>query len=267
MRLSTRIIRKQASFLSDALQHNELSLHYQPIIHTQDEEVVAVESLLRWNHPVLGSVLPCNFIPLAEKTGLILAIGDWVLQSSCLQAKHWQTAGKPIRVCVNVSPRQFQNIDNEDDFCLLQSIEKALDESNLPPNLLELEITESVMLKNTPHSMNTIKQLKTLGIRIACDDFGTGYSTFNYLKYLPFDTIKIDKSFVDGIANNLVDVAIIRAIVLIAKQLNMNVIAEGVEYQEQIDVLNEIGCDTIQGYYYSKPVQSDEIGEMLSHNL
>lgn len=267
MLLNTRITRKQASVLSDALLHKELSLYYQPIIHTQDDEVVAIESLIRWNHPKLGYILPCNFIPLAEKTGLILAIGDWVLQSSCLQAKHWQTKGKAIRVCVNVSPRQFQTMDNDDHSCFLQSIEKALDESKLPPNLLEIEITESMMIKNLSNSINTIKKLKNLGIRIACDDFGTGYSTLNYLKYFPFDTIKIDKSFIDGITNNPIDIAIIRAIVLIAKQLNIAVVAEGVEHQAQINALNDIGCDTIQGYYFSKPVQSDKIDAILNHSI
>lgn len=266
MCLITRIVRKQANFLLDALQRKELSLCYQPIIHTQDEEVIAIESLVRWNHPKLGAVLPCNFIPLAERTGLILAIGDWVLQSACLQAKYWQTANKPIRVCVNVSPRQLQTLDGEDDAYLFQSIEKALDESNLSPNLLEIEITESVMIKNPSSFMNTIKKLKNLGVRIACDDFGTGYSALNYLKYFPFDTIKIDKSFIDGITNNPVDMAIIRAIVFIANQLNINVVAEGVEYQDQIRALNEMGCDTIQGYYFSKPVQPDKISIILSNN-
>ena len=261
-----RITKKREHYLHDALQQGEFSLCYQPIISTKIDRIIAIESLLRWNHPKLGSVLPCDFIPIAEKTGLILTIGDWVLHASCIQAKQWQTADKPIRICVNLSPRQFQNRYSQKDSHLITSIEKALEESNLAPDLLELEITESVMIKNPTNCINTIKKLKKLGVRIACDDFGTGYCALNYLKYFPLDTIKIDKSFIDGITNNPVDLAIIRAIILLAKQLNINVVAEGVECNEQINLLKEIGCEIIQGYYYSKPVQSDKIDSILGNS-
>ena len=263
---NARITKKREDYLHDALQQGELSLCYQPIVSAKTDRIIAIESLLRWNHPKLGSVLPCDFIPIAEKTGLILAIGDWVLQSSCIQAKQWQTADKPIRICVNLSPRQFQNRYNQKDTHLITSIKKALEESNLAPDLLEVEITESVMIKNSTNCINTIKKLKNLGVRIACDDFGTGYCALNYLKYFPIDTIKIDKSFIDGITHNPVDLAIIRAIILLAKQLNINVVAEGVECNEQINLLKEIGCEIFQGYYYSKPVLPGKIDSILGNS-
>jgi predicted signal transduction protein with EAL and GGDEF domain len=266
MASNAHLTKKREDYLHDALQKNELSISYQPIFNTKMVRPIAIESLLRWNHPKLGAVLPCDFIPLAEKTGLILTIGDWVLQSSCLQAKQWQTEDKPIKICVNLSPRQFQNRYDQRDTHLITSIEKALEKSNLAPDLLELEITESIMIKNPTDSINTIKKLKKLGVRIACDDFGTGYCALNYLKYFPLDTIKIDKSFIDGITNNAVDLAIIRAIILLAKQLNIDVVAEGVECNEQINLLKEIGCEIIQGYYYSKPVQSDKIDSILGNS-
>ena len=264
---TAQILHKREKHLYEALQRNELSICYQPIINTQQKEVVALESLLRWSNPKLGAILPLDFIPLAEKTGLIVPIGDWVLQAACQQAALWQTPEKPIRICVNLSARQFQSLYNKDDTHLIKGIETALKESNLTPDLLEIEITESVMIRNPSESINTIKKLKNLGLRIACDDFGVGYSSLSYLKYFPIDTIKIDKSFIDGITSNPVDIAIIRAIILLANQLNIDVVAEGVEHNEQVNILSDIGCTIIQGYYFSKPVEQDRVGWILNHDL
>ena len=261
------ILQKREKHLYQALQRNELSICYQPIINTQQNEVVALESLLRWSNPKLGAILPLDFIPLAEKTGLIVPIGDWVLQAACKQAALWQTPGKPIRICVNLSARQFQSLYHKDDIHLIEGIEAALKESNLTPDLLEIEITESVMIRNPTESINTIKKLKNLGLRIACDDFGVGYSSLNYLKYFPIDTIKIDKSFIDGITSNPVDIAIIRAIVLLANQLHIDIVAEGVEHDEQVNILSDIGCTIIQGYYFSKPVEKEKVSWILNHDL
>lgn len=263
---NARCMHNREKYLHEALRRNELSLCYQPIVDTHNACVIAMESLLRWDNPKLGEILPIDFIPLAEKTGLIIAIGDWVLRSSCAQAKRWQTPNKPVRICVNLSARQFQALYNKDDSHLIKTIEEALEESSLSPELLELEITESVMITNPSDSMNTIKKLKNLGVRIACDDFGIGYSSLNYLKYFPIDTIKIDKSFIDGVANNPVDIAIIRAIILIAKELKIDVIAEGVEFSNQISILSDIGCEIIQGYYFSKPVTPEKVDCILNNS-
>lgn len=240
--------------LHRALERNELFLCYQPIVELQQSNIIAVEALLRWQSPTLGLVMPADFISVLEKTELIVPIGDWVLRTACMQAVKWQQPNKPVRVSVNISAKQFQTANGLGAEHLIRAITLALEESQLAPELLELEITESIMMKSPALSITSIKKLKKLGVRIACDDFGTGYSSLNYLKHFPIDTIKIDKSFIDDIAHNCVDVAIIEAVIDMAHKLKIDVIAEGIENSQQIYILQNMGCHIIQGFYFSTPV-------------
>lgn len=251
-------IQKIERYLRQAITRDELFICYQPQVEINSNSIVGMEALLRWQNPELGLILPSDFIPLAEKTGLITPIGDWVLRTACLQGKAWHQQGNPLRIAVNLSAKQFQGPYNQGAQPLIKSIEAILKEINFSPELLEVEITESMIMKNYAAAMYSLKKLKNLGIRISCDDFGTGYSSLNYLKRFPIDTIKIDKSFIDDIGDDPIDVAIIRAIIVMAQQLNIEVIAEGVEKKEQLAVLRDLGCSVVQGYLFSKPLTSAE---------
>lgn len=236
-----------------ALDRSEFILHYQPQIRTGDVSMIGVEALVRWNHPTRGLLYPGVFIPIAEETGLIIELGNQVLREACRQMYAWHQAGGPlIPVAVNLSSRQFHQPQ------LVEQISRTLQETGLAAEFLELEITESMMMDATI-SFDILHQLANLGIRISLDDFGTGYSSLSYLKNLPIHKVKIDRSFIEDIAENSSDKAIVSTIITMAKQLNMDVIAEGIETREQLDILAEQECDEVQGYYYSRPLPAVDI--------
>jgi EAL domain-containing protein (putative c-di-GMP-specific phosphodiesterase class I) len=218
-----------------------------------------MEALLRWLQPGMGTISPMKFIPLAEETGLIVPIGAWVINAACAQNRIWQQQGlPPLRIAVNLSARQFANAD-----VLLTTIVKALDETGMPPHLLELEITESVTMQNPDHAVALLKKLKALGITLSIDDFGTGYSSLAYLKRFPIDSVKIDRSFISDIPLNTDDVAITEAVIALAHSLHLTVIAEGVETTDQVDFLRQHGCDEAQGYLFGRPLPAAEFVELL----
>lgn len=254
-------------YLRHALSNNELFIRYQPFVETKNNNIIGMEALLRWQNPELGLILPAEFIPLAEKMGLIMPISEWVLRTACTQIMEWQKNGRYLRIAVNLSARQFRSFRSANAYQLINSITTVLDETKLPPDRLEIEITENFLMKNYSMTMSTLKILKNLGVRISCDDFGTGYSSLNYLKLFPIDTIKIDKSFINDIAYDPVDVAIIRAIIIMAQQLGIEVIAEGVENKAQLSILRELGCNIIQGYYFSKPLSAEAANLILDNPL
>jgi diguanylate cyclase (GGDEF)-like protein/PAS domain S-box-containing protein len=246
------------SDLRNALERGEFVLHYQPQIDMHTGRTVGMEALIRWNHPTLGMLSPVRFIGQAEETGLIVPIGDWVLRTACAQAAAWREAGLgDLRIAVNLSARQFGQHD------LTQSIATTLRETGLPPHLLELELTESLVMTDIDHAVALLGELKVLGILLALDDFGTGHSSLLYLKRLPIDTLKIDQSFVRDIAHVPDDAAIVVSIISLAHNLKRQVIAEGVETREQLDYLERHGCREMQGYYFSKPVPADEFEQLL----
>ncbi len=243
--------------LRNAINNNELFLLYQPQIDLKTSMISAVEALVRWRHPTKGVLLPIDFIPLAEQTGLIIPIGDWVLKTACKQNKEWQKAGLPrIRVAVNMTTEHL-NLYN-----LVDIIKNLLKETQLEPKYLELELTENSIISNI-HVIDTINALKEIGILIALDDFGTGYSSLSYLKNAHLDRLKIDKSFVQNILVNHNDEVIIQAIISMAHNLNLEVMAEGVETVQQLDFLNKQKCGDIQGYYFSKPLSTTELESIL----
>jgi len=242
--------------LHQAIERDELQLHYQSKICMETGRIVGMEALLRWVHPELGPISPQEFIPIAEETGLISAIGKWVLKTACSQNKSWQDAGYyPISVAVNLSPIQF----DQDD--LVTTIEQVLRESQMEPRWLELEITESIAIQNINTVVEKLQALRRMGIRIAIDDFGTGYSSLSYLKRFPVDALKIDKSFVQDITS---DANIPTAIIAMARSLRLTVTAEGVETVEQLQLLRQLRCDFLQGYLFSRPLPTDAFEQMLA---
>ncbi|MDO9049721.1 MAG: EAL domain-containing protein [Methylobacter sp.] len=260
MNRSAQNYMKFEKHLRRALEQNELVLYYQPQVDIETGLIIGVEALIRWFSPELGMVGPEDFIPLAEETGLIVPIGAWVLKTACTQARFWQQNGLPIRVAVNLSSRQFHQVQNQQQsrHLLLDAVLNALDETGLPPDLLELEITEGILMQHLETTMEILNTLKSIGVRLSVDDFGTGYSSLSYLKRFPIDGIKIDKSFVNDITTDPSDKAIVAAITVMAQQLKLEVVAEGVETAEQLDFLRELRCQYVQGYYFSKPRPADE---------
>jgi diguanylate cyclase (GGDEF)-like protein len=253
---------KTTNSLYRALERSEFELYYQPQLNCTSNKIVGLEALIRWNHPELGLVLPLEFISIAEQTGLIIPIGEWVLRTACKQNKAWQDAGFPrIRMGVNLSAKQFQN-DN-----LVNDVEGILKETGLDYRYLELEITESAAMNGEGHIIETLSIFKKMGINIAIDDFGTEYSSLNYLKQLPADRIKIPMTFIQGIGMNTKDEAITKAIIILAKNMGLGVIAEGVETKNQLDFLNQGMCDEIQGFYYFKPMPAHKVEELLKNPL
>jgi EAL domain-containing protein (putative c-di-GMP-specific phosphodiesterase class I) len=241
-----------------ALDKNELFLMYQPQIDITTGKVVGLEALLRWQHPELGLVPPDRFIRIAENSGLILPIGEWVLRTACSQARKWQEEGLPdATIAVNVSAIQFR----QEGFCEL--IRSVLDETGLSAQYLELELTESLLLSNADVTFAVLKDLKATGLKLAIDDFGTGYSSLSYLKHFPVTKLKIDRSFIRDVAVNPDDAAIATAIISMAKSLHLKVIAEGVENEAQMTFLRTHQCDEIQGYYFSKPLTVDQVAEKM----
>ncbi|MFN3076829.1 MAG: putative bifunctional diguanylate cyclase/phosphodiesterase, partial [Alphaproteobacteria bacterium] len=241
------------SGLRRALDRGEMALHYQPKVDLANRQVVGAEALLRWTSTELGPIPPGEFIPVAEETGLIIPIGEWVLREACTQVERWLKQGLPaVKVAVNLSPRQFQ------DTALLSRIVKTMSDTSMNAELLELELTESMLVANADEAVQALRALRGLGISLSIDDFGTGYSSLSYLKRFPIDALKIDQSFVRDIPNNRDDAAITRAIVSMAKSLDLMIVAEGLEQIAQIQFLEALGCDQGQGYYFSRPVPADE---------
>ena len=248
--------------LRRALEHGEFVLHYQPQISLANGAVIGAEALIRWNHPELGMVPPGRFISIAEDSGLIVPMGDWVLGEACRQAVAWHKAGLPeLLIAVNLSAVQFKRGDVE------KAVTQALDESGLNPALLELELTESILIKDTEKVLATVRQLKSLGVKLSIDDFGTGYSSLSYLKRFNVDKLKIDQSFVRDMADDPNDAAIVSAIIQMAKSLNLTTIAEGVEDERQLALLRRLHCDEVQGYYFARPMPADEFLNFVAGKL
>jgi diguanylate cyclase (GGDEF)-like protein len=248
--------------LRRALERQEFVLYYQPQVNSETGRIIGTEALIRWRHPKTGLVPPGMFIPIAEESGLIVAIGEWVLREACRQNKAWQQAGlTPIPVAVNLSAVQFRQNG------LTDLVADALRESGLEPCWLELEITESAIMQNAEAAITTLRSLKQMGLKLSIDDFGTGYSSLSYLKKFPLDKLKIDQSFVRDITTNQDDASIVIAIIWMAKSLKLRVIAEGVETKGPLDFLTSNDCVEIQGYYFGKPAPANEFGQLLAHGI
>lgn len=246
------------SDLRHAVERNELRLFYQPVTRYVDRKVCGVEALLRWQHPVRGLVRPDEFIALAEEEGLIIALGDWALREGCKQVKFWQRNGHPqLKLAVNLSARQFADED------LLGALENVLDETGFVPGDLNLELTESTLASDCDTAIDTLHEIKRLGIEISIDDFGTGYSSLSYLTRFPIDVLKIDQSFVQNIHQDNNSFQVCSAIANLARGLNLRIVAEGVETQEQLDIIGELQCDEIQGYFFSRPLPAHDAGNYL----
>ncbi|MGK7895400.1 MAG: EAL domain-containing protein [Xenococcus sp. (in: cyanobacteria)] len=250
------------TLLHSALKNQEFLLYYQPIVNIITGRIAKMEALLRWNNPKVGLVSPNMFIPLAEENGEIIPIGEWVLKTACAQNKAWQEMGlPPIKMSVNLSVSQFQQSN------LVAMITTILQETNLEPEYLELEITETVTMKDTALAKNILHQLHKMGISLSMDDFGTGYSSLGYLKQFPFCTLKIDRSFVKDLHPASQDIAIIDAVIALGQGLNLNIVAEGVETEELKNLLKNLGCEYIQGYLFSKPLPAIEATELLKNHM
>ena len=241
-----------------ALERDELQVYYQPQLDLETGKIIGAEALLRWEHPERGLVSPIKFIPLAEETGLILPIGEWVLKTACQQTRHWQKMGYPnFKIAVNLSGRQFQQLD------LRHRLVKILTETGLRPEYLELELTESMLVENTDVAIRRLQALKALGVEIAIDDFGTGYSSLSYLQQFPFDTLKIDRCFIRNIQDNPSQAAITQAIIEMANTLNLKLVAEGVETDAELSFVVQHHCHQMQGYLFSKPLPVKDFESLL----
>jgi diguanylate cyclase (GGDEF)-like protein len=262
MDAAARLRATTVAALRKALERNELSLVYQPKLSLLDNRITGVEALLRWRSGDLGNVSPGVFIPIAEETGMIVEIGDWVVAQACAQLARWRSAGiHGITMSINVSVAQLLRGD------LIRRLCDVLAEHDISPNLLELELTESMVMANAEQSITTLRRLKAIGVTLAIDDFGTGYSSLSYLKRLPIDTLKIDKEFVGDITTDPDDEAITATVITMAHSLGLNVIAEGVERAEQVDYLREQDCDEVQGHWLSVPLPPDQCLAFLRERL
>jgi EAL domain-containing protein (putative c-di-GMP-specific phosphodiesterase class I) len=247
--------------LRRALERSELDVYYQPTVELKTGTIIGAEALVRWRHPQLGMVPPERFIPLAEETGLIVSIGEWVLNRACDDCVSWHQAGfDTLRVAVNLSPRQLQGD-------LVPIVGRALRRSGLRGEQLEFELTESLLMGDSIATMDELRQLKETAVRFSIDDFGTGYSSLSYLKRFPFDTLKIDRSFVSDLAEDTDDAAIASAIVAMAHRLGLSVTAEGVETRDQLRFLQRQGCDAVQGYFFSEPIPCADFAALLRRGL
>ena len=240
--------------LRNALANSEFELHYQPLVNLQSKAITAFEALLRWNHPVRGLVAPSEFIPIAEETGIIIPLGEWVLRRACQETSNWPN---DIKVAVNLSPAQLKSRN------LIEVVVDALATAGLSASRLQLEITETVLMQNTFNTLSILQKLRALGVQIALDDFGTGYSSLSYLRSFPFDKIKIDRSFIRDLSSGAEPIAIVHAVAGLAKSLNMISTAEGVETKQQLEKLQSLGCVEMQGYLFSRARPADEIVRMF----
>jgi diguanylate cyclase (GGDEF)-like protein/PAS domain S-box-containing protein len=258
--MNARMLERLAieSDLRKALERDELLLHYQPQVESRTGKVVAFEALVRWDHPEKGMIPPFGFINIAEETGLIIPLGEWVLLAACEQAKNWHRAGFPeLRISVNIASQQLTDSD------LVETVESVLKSTGLVGTHLELELTESSLMSHVETTTQMLRDLKDIGLSLAVDDFGTGYSSMNYLKRFPLDALKIDRSFVRDLTVDANDAAIAKAVIALAKALDLSTVAEGVEEEEQLTFLRTLGCDLIQGYYFGRPMPADKVLEFL----
>ncbi|HHM05600.1 MAG TPA: EAL domain-containing protein [Gammaproteobacteria bacterium] len=248
--------------LQRALSQNEFELYYQPKVACDDKKVVGIEALLRWQRPGTGTVPPADFIPFLEESGLIIPVGEWVLRTACRQNRAWQEQGiAPVRISVNVSTRQFRSTS------FVTCVESALKESGLAPKYLELELTESLLVDNAEQAIHIMEKLKALGVTLSIDDFGTGYSSLSCLKHFPVDYLKVDRSFISGLARDGKDAVIASAIAVLARDLELRLVAEGVEDHKQVKYLREYGYDELQGFLFSHPLPADELARFLEKGL
>jgi EAL domain-containing protein (putative c-di-GMP-specific phosphodiesterase class I) len=239
--------------LRHAIQREEFLLHFQPLVDASSGDIVGMEALLRWQHPERGLLSASDFVPLLEESGLIVPVGKWVLREACRQNRLWQLAGLPqLCISVNLSARQFQKGD------LVDMVSSILQENEIDPKLLQLEITESVLMDQSGTTLKTLEYLRKLGVRIAIDDFGTGYSSLNYLKQYPFDTLKFDRTFIHDMTQSENGAAIVAAVINLGHSVNMAVVAEGVETNDQVKLLQERGCDQYQGYLFAHPMSASK---------
>ncbi len=260
--MNARAVERQsvAEALRHALQHDDLLLHYQPKVNTRIGEIAGAEALLRWAHASRGMLLPSQFIPIAEESGLILQPGRWVLRQACAQARAWADVGIPVPVAVNVSALEFSS----DDF--VHDLFAILREMRVDPSMLELELTESVFMKRPETAADSLRKLRKAGMRVAVYDFGTGYSCLSYLRTLPIDALKIDRSFVRQIANGKDDSSIVTAIINMARSLRLQVVAEGVETKQQLQALRTHKCEEVQGYYFRAAVPPEQFAALLKRS-
>ncbi|EXJ12773.1 putative bifunctional diguanylate cyclase/phosphodiesterase [Nitrincola nitratireducens] len=245
--------------LRNALELNQLSLHFQPLVRSRTGRVTGFEALLRWHHPTLGNIPPDKFIPVAEESGLIGSIGEWVLDTALMHAKNWHNQGQKLYISVNLSRRQLDLGMND------KKLSALLSKHQFDPSYLVLEITESLLLDNSDTTVIRLESIKDLGVHLAIDDFGTGYSSLSYLKRFPIDSLKIDKEFVRDLTSDSDDVELVTAIIAMARSLKLRLIAEGVETEEQRKILLRLGCEFLQGYYFAKPMPASEVQTWLTH--
>ena len=244
------------------LERKEFILYYQPQVDINTKNIIGVEALVRWQHPQLGMVSPSRFIPLAEETGLIVPIGEWVLRTACQQAKTWQNAGLPaMRMGVNLSARQFQEPN------LVEMVAQVLDQTGLRSEYLELEITETIAMRDVQLAKEVLGRLKEMGVQLSMDDFGTGYSSLNYLKTFPLHTLKLDRAFVRELTVDQHDLAIATAVITLGRGLELRVVAEGVETLEQLEVLRNLHCQEMQGYLFSPPLPVEKVTKLLEESV
>ncbi|AHE67440.1 putative bifunctional diguanylate cyclase/phosphodiesterase [Legionella oakridgensis] len=248
--------------LKHALANEEFYLVYQPLINIKKLSTAGFEALLRWNSPMLGAISPFEFIPVAEKNGLIIEIGTWVLEEACTQMMHWHEQGfSELTIAVNISGRQLYQTN------FPQLIDDVLRKTGLLPKYLELELTESLFITNIAHAVKIMHQFKEIGLKLAIDDFGTGYSSLSYLKQFPVDKLKIDKSFIHDLVNNVYDAAIVKAVINLGHSLNLQVLAEGVESEDQKNFIITHGCDFAQGFYFNPPAKPETLSNYLNQYL
>jgi EAL domain-containing protein (putative c-di-GMP-specific phosphodiesterase class I) len=262
--MNARAVERQSlvGSLRRSLERQEFVLHYQPKICLRTGAITGAEALIRWTHPTRGSISPAQFIPIAEDCGLILPIGAWVLREACAQAKLWRMAGlPPMTMAVNVSSLEFRDERFSDRLFTI------LDETGMDPEALELELTESVLMKNAEASASILSILRDHGIQIAVDDFGTGYSSLSYLRKFPLDSLKIDQSFIRQISTSGEDIAIVTAVIDMARNLRLRVVAEGVETLDELSFLKSHSCDEVQGYLFSRPVLPGQFERLLRNGI
>jgi EAL domain-containing protein (putative c-di-GMP-specific phosphodiesterase class I) len=260
MDLNSRAYERQSmeSGLRHAIQRHELELHYQPIVNVETGAIAAVEALLRWRHPSLGFVMPARFISIAEESGLIVPIGQWVLREACRQAQAWRMEGRPpLRLAVNISAVELRNKD------FMSCVSAIMAETGFDPRCLELELTETFLMQDSKATAAVLDALKTLGAQIALDDFGTGYSSLSYMRRFPIDALKVDRSFVGNITTDADDASVVSAVINMGRSLHMRVVAEGVETREQLTFLEENRCTEAQGFYFSRPLTAVKFAELI----